>query len=194
MKQLKTVLAAVVLSGLLCVAACQADSGEAHTSIPTSDSWPSANGQLPDDVMATPGGVAYRANVHQQGIENPWPPIESETVQLERGSSTIRVQYRKSIETAAGETRNNIIYVAGYNPSHDLSLNGTLNLYIVNLPSGLVVSQIGEGSLGMPGMLASILTLDVSPGVADGEYNFEIGVEIDGQDYGTVPCILTVRQ
>jgi hypothetical protein len=35
-----------------------------------------------DDIFPTPGGVAYRANVHGPG-EEPWPPVPEKTVELE---------------------------------------------------------------------------------------------------------------
>ena len=62
----------------------------------------------PDDIVFTPSGLAYRANVHAAGKKNPWPDIESKKVVLGEGLETARVSYRDCIEIKAGETRNNL--------------------------------------------------------------------------------------
>jgi len=98
----------MMLIGLLPVTACQTDEGETHTPIPVKDMgilW--AEQEAPDDIMPAPGlGPAYRANIHQQGVENPWPPIEVSEAFLGSGSNEAHIYYRNRIETAAGETRN----------------------------------------------------------------------------------------
>ncbi|GAI32617.1 unnamed protein product, partial [marine sediment metagenome] len=84
MKKLLSIMALLVI--LLAVTACPSG-GEGHTPIPIEDWSLPAVGieEVPDDIVSTPGGIAYRANVHQQGVENPWPPIESSEVVLKSG-------------------------------------------------------------------------------------------------------------
>jgi len=36
------------------------------------------------------------------------------------------------------------------------------------------------------------LVIEISPDVQPGQYNFGIGIEIDGKDYGTIPCTINV--
>jgi hypothetical protein len=176
------IVAVALLFGLLAVASCQSGGGEVHILIPTQDLLPAVGEEAPDDIVPTSGGVAYRANVHQEGEENPWPPIESTEVTLDG----IYLSYRDHIETKAGETRNNIFSVG----QEDGFWEGSLNLYATSIPSGIELAQSICGP--SPGALDTVLIIEISPEAAPGQYTLEIGLEIDGSDYGTVPCIIEV--
>jgi hypothetical protein len=171
---------------LLAVTACPAS--ETHTTILTEDWLPPAVGvgEAPDDIVITPGGIAYRANVHHQGEENPWPSIKGSNVTLSNWFSEINLNYREHIETGAGETRNNIFRVSRESGFHE----GNLNLYAASIPSGIELTQRIGGV--MPGILLAVLVIEISPDVAPGQYSFEIGLEVNGRDYGTVPCTIEV--
>jgi len=143
--------------------------------------------ESPDDIIPTPGGWAYRANVHQQGVENPWPPIESTSIVLGSGADTLNISYRDYIETEAGGIKNNIIRAGKEGGLFD----SRLALYSVVVPAGIELSDGGRG-VGLPGTLGTILVIEISPDVTPGQYSFEIGLEIDGRDYGTVPCAIKV--
>jgi hypothetical protein len=157
--------------------------------IPVEEIYPSITGpEAPDDIMPAPGmGPAYRANIHQQGVENPWPPIDITKVTL--GSSfetdTVYVRYRDHIETEAGESRNNIVFISMGNRAVS-----SLNLYTVNLPTGIEVTE-GMRWHG-PGPVSVVLVMEIAPDVQPRQYSFGIGIEVDGKDYGTVPCTIEV--
>jgi len=70
---MKRIVAIVVLIGLL-ITGCQPSVTETHTPIPVKDlSILQREQEAPDDIMPAPGmGPAYRANIHQQGVDNPW--------------------------------------------------------------------------------------------------------------------------
>jgi hypothetical protein len=141
----------------------------------------------PDDIIPVPGGLVYRANSHQEGVENPWPPIDTTKVVISSSFKVdmVYIRYRDYIETKAGESRNNIVSVSMSNRAV-----GSPNLYTVNLPTGI---EVTEGMrLHRPGPVAVVLVMDVSPNVKTGEYSFDIGIEIDGKDYGTIPCTIEV--
>ena len=107
-----TILIAVFTVVFPLLSGCIHSSPEKRYYIPL-EAAPSQEGEeVADDVIPTPGGIAYRANVHQAGEENPWPSIESTTVQLNSGKSEMTVRYRKKIVTQAGEVRNNIFTVS----------------------------------------------------------------------------------
>ncbi len=181
----KLMIGLLALGLLLTVTACP--SGEAHTTIPTAElpiaDFPPpgtvANG-APDDILAAPGGIIYRANIHEEGEENPWPPIKITNVTLSSWFRELTVGYRDYIETRAGETRNNIFMVG-----RD---NGRLNLYATQFPLGLELTQ----TIIAGRVLFAVLVIRVAPEVAPGKYNFDIGLEINGGDYGTVPCTIEV--
>jgi len=93
--------------------------------------------------------------------------------------------YRAYIETKAGEARNNIIRVV--TPGRDIR---SLNLYASNIPNVIEVKRGMEwhGSHS----IAQVLIMEISQDVQPGQYTLEIGVEIDGKNYGKVPCIIKV--
>jgi hypothetical protein len=186
-KGFKFCIVALAFALTLGVTSCQSGRDEARSPIPTGDLLPATGEEAPDDIVFTPGGTAYRANVHQVGEENPWPPVEITMVVLVNGSSEISVWYRDYIETAAGEVRNNILEVWR---SEQPLLDSSLNLYSIDVPAGIELTDVGGSAF--PGVIATVLVIEVSPDVEPGQYAFEIGLEIDGDDYGTVPCTIEV--
>lgn len=184
MKKLITITTLVMLATLLVFTSCQSGENDIGTPIPTIETVPPVPGEeAPDDIMPVPSGPAYRANVHEVGKENPWPEIETTEVVLGSSSKEINVRYRDYIETKAGEVRNNIFYIrrqGGFWYSN-------LNFYSVDVPAGIEI--VNEMWGGLP---ATVLVIEISKDVEPGQYTFEIGLEIDGEGYGTVPCTIRV--
>lgn len=177
------VIMAIVLTALT---ACQSGDNDKHTPIPSGSLPPPAGLEAPDDIVPTPGGYAYRANVHQMGEPDKWPPIQSANVTLGSGSEALNVNYRDYIETKAGETRNNIIFLWKERGLFDEKLE----LYSVDVVEGIRLTNEGGG--GRPGILLNVLVVEISPEVAAGQYIFQIGIKVDGKDYGTIPCAVNV--
>jgi len=178
-------LTVVVFAGLLLIfPAFQGLFTPIPTATPEPPPYPSARPgpERPDDIVPTPGGPQYRANVHQEGVENPWPPIQTEEGVL---ADTVHVTYRANIETKAGKGRNNIVYVRI--PGKDIR---SINLEAINTPVGIEVKR-GIKWHG-PRTIVQVLVIEISQDVEPGQYTFEIGVEIDAKDYGTVPCTIKV--
>lgn len=184
MKKLVFVLATIML--LLLAPACE--EGETHTPIPVEDMGILiAEQEAPDDIMPAPGlGPAYRANVHQQGEENPWPPIEVSEAYLGSGSNEALICYRECIETRAGETRNNIIRATI--PGKEVD---SLTLYADDVPQSITLTDGMQWS--GPSARASVLVIEIAQDVDPGEYPLEIGLEINGKDYGTITCTIEVE-
>lgn len=188
-------LATIVIIGLLLIfPAVQnpdlftglAGKGEVREPVPARDMLPMQGGEeASDDIMPTPGGPVYRANFHQQGVENPWPPIESREVVLAGNVYSPGVTYRDYMETEVGESRNNILHIN----TGGRGIN-KLDLYTVDRPAGI---EVVEGMCWHgPGPVAVVLVIEVSQDIAPGQYTFEIGVKINGTDCGTVPCTIKV--
>jgi hypothetical protein len=120
--------------------------------------------------------------VHQAGIENPWTPIQTREEFLDENVTCV---YRAYMESEAGEARNNIIRLVA--PGRDIT---DLDLSVSDAPSGMEVKQGIEWH--GPHSIAQVLIIEISPDVHPGQYSFGIGIEIDGKDYGTVPCTIEV--
>jgi hypothetical protein len=120
-------------------------------------------------------------------VKNPWPPIPIVSANLTKGSETITVYYRPTIETKAWEIHTNIVIVI----REGAFLNDEkLTLYDVDVPEGINITR--GGGAGLPGSLGAVLVVIMEPDIAAGQYTFQIGIEIDGKDYGTVPCTVEV--
>jgi hypothetical protein len=177
------VILAIVLTALT---ACQSGNGDEYNTIPAG-SLPLPTGpEAPDDIVPTPGGFAYSANVHQMGEPDKWPSIQSANVTLGSGSEALNINYRNYIDTKAGETRNNIIFLWKEGGLFDEKLE----LYSIDVADGIRLTNGGGG--GRPGILLNVLAIEISPEVAAGQYTFQIGIEVGGKDYGTIPCTVSV--
>jgi hypothetical protein len=185
---MKKLIAIIVLIGLL-ITGCQPSVTEGRTPITTRgiSIIQNANKEAADDFVPTPGGGTYRANVHKEGVENPWLPIKSISVALGSGSDALNINYRDFIETNAGEYRNNIIRVT----KKGGHLDSKLELYSTGVPEGLELTDGGRG-VGLPGTLGAILVIEIAAYVVPGEYPLEIGLIINGKDYGTVTCTIKI--
>ena len=170
-----------LVTALLAVTACQTE--KAHIAITTQDLLPEAGEvEAPDDIVVTPGGITYRANVHSNGEDNPLSRVESTEVELDG----IYVRYRDHVATKADATRNNIFDVG-----RDGELwEGNLELYATSIPLGIEFAQSLGGAA--PGTLTTVLIIEISADAEPGQYPLEIGLEVDGEDYGTVPCTIEV--
>jgi hypothetical protein len=146
----------------------------------------------PDDIVNTPGSAAYRANVHEQGVPNRWPEVETVEIRLAAGSEAVFVRYRAEITTKAGEVRNNIITIRKESGHFETDVYLTdVELYTIGAPADLIFYHSSAG--GLPGTLAPLLVIVVPQGLSQGRYDFLIGIEIKERDYGTLPCSLTVQ-
>jgi len=67
-----------------------------------------------------------------------------------------------------------------------------VTLSSTDLPSGITVTQDWQWHYGPISKAA--LKIEISPQVKPGEYTFNINVDINGEDYGTVPCTIKVLE
>jgi hypothetical protein len=158
------------------------------TPIPTGQ-LPTHAAQSADDIIPTPGGGAYRANVTETGVKNPWPPVQVGMASWTVGKDTISVFYRSDIEAKAGEAYTDIIVVSAVKML-DRNKN-KLVLYADTVPKGITVTDAAQ-PVGTLGTLGTVLVITMSPDIATGVYTVKIGIELDGKDYGVVSCLVTV--
>lgn len=144
-------------------------------------------GQATDDIVNTPGGDAYRAGVHP----NHWPSIETVEVALGSGQDAVYLRYRSDINSAAGQTRNNILTVRKADGHFDLNAIPVLTLDTTGNPSGFNFIQSSAAEL--LGTVSALLRIEISGVVQPGQYALKIGLKIDAKDYGSVPCTVTIK-
>ena len=149
-----------------------------------------------DSVILTPGGPSYVGNTSSNNTNNyPSVTVTQATLILE-ASTQLHVGYRDTIESAQGETRYIIIslFVTGKDINNHIPQNiiTAVNVYTVSAPEGMVVSEGTQWTGGLSS--GSVLLLDVSKDVSPGKHVFNIGFLINGLDFGTVPCTLTVTK
>jgi hypothetical protein len=180
-------ISSILILSLLVISGCYIDRNGGSISSP--------DGQAADDIVTSPGlGPQYRANVHQEGVENPWLPIQTTEVVLGDSTDAVRVSYRDYVETKARQSRNNIFCI--YLPNVDVNMNleaMSVSLKAVNLAAGITVTQGEEWHGADPARQSKVvLEIEISQQVEPGEYKIEVSVGIDGKDYGQVPCTIRV--
>ncbi len=158
--------------------------------LPLAGTPPTNLSEAPDDIVITPGGDAYRANVHEQGVPDKWPEVQTVETRMDAATGAILVRYRSNVTTKAGQIRNNLLNVWSVLGLTVDFVPHTIALYTVGAPSALEFLQGSAG--GLPGSLATLLVIEIPKTLASGRYQFAIGVVLDGKDYGALPCTVEV--
>lgn len=162
------------MAALLVVSACQRA--------------PTVPGQAADDIVPAPGlGPTYRANIQQQGVKNPWPPIQSAEVAL---GDNVFLSYRVLIDMNRGEAGNDIIWVR--TPSDNITGSPEVELEVIGPPPGFEVKQ--EKIYAGPRAMKQLLVIKVSRNARPGQYDLQMKVVVNGKDYGEIPfTVVLVR-
>jgi hypothetical protein len=166
----KKLVVIMTLIGILLLSSCAG-----NTPIP-SGTLPTSAAQAPDDIISSPGGAIYRANVTQEGETNPWPRIPTGIRGWSVGWDTISVYYRPEIASKPGESHTNIIVVT-HNTNLDTTKN-KLELYAVKVPKGITLTDTHNTAVTIPGTVGTVLVVTTSPGLAVGNYSFKITLAV----------------
>jgi hypothetical protein len=162
----------------------------AHELVPLSmDTLPANITESPDDIVFTPGGETYRANVHEQGVADRWPSVDTVEINMVNRWDSIYTRYRSSIVTKPGEIRNDILIMRKEKSSF-LGNQVTVELFTTGAPPGMIFSQANDS--GLPGTIAAVLNIRIPQDIQPGFYSFNIDLEIDGLPYGSLPCTIEV--
>lgn len=105
-------------------------------------------------------------------------PIKTSLVDIGYPNDTVKINYRDSITTVAGTTRNNLLSIRRGGVMQNLEVAA------VSVSAGITVTQV----------TVSYFTIGISSSVSPGEYTFEFNVKIDGKEYGNIPCTIMVTQ
>ena len=156
---------------------------------------PGTPGAANDDIVSAPGGFTYRASIHQQGQPD-WPPVQGSETALSTPLGYIGIGYRSYIETLAGETRNNVIYLDANN-APEIADPIQVDYHPVGLPDGitLVRGMQGYGGIGGQDRKSSrvVLVTQIAPTVKPGDYPFLIQLEYEGEIFGSLPVTVRVK-
>jgi hypothetical protein len=177
-------LVSLILLGALMAGACQI-APQAPSEIPKAD-MPTREATY-DDIMPTPGGPAYRANVIQAGEASPLQPVSVTSVVLGTDSSAPTLTYRNSINSKPGQIRFNILSVRYPNV-----MAVTANFRLVSAPASMQVSNVMDWH--GPFTQATILMMSIPDSIKDGSYTMEIAVTVNGKDYQNVSSVINVAK
>ena len=99
----------------------------------------------------------------------------------------MQLNYRATIDTKAGQTRNNIFRLYG---TDILTMQGVSAVFEpVNLPSGF---EANEAQTPISPTTTAAMNIQISPQVKPGSYTIQVSVQIGGKDYGQVTSTVTV--
>jgi len=194
-KRIFFTLVVFILLFPLAFSAC-GKTGQVTVPVPTATDWVPTFGaaQNSDDIILTPGGPAYAGNTFSANTTKPLTPVSIAQVTLSQNSTQANISYRAVIESQKPSIRNNIInvYLTGQNINYNEPTNAVqgLSLSTIDLPVGVTVSE----GLQLPSLLStsSVLVFNITADAQVGTFKFEIGLVINGVDFGTLPCTLTV--
>jgi hypothetical protein len=192
-KNIFITLVTFILLFSLVLSACSKPS---QVPVPTATNWVPAfeEAQASDDIIITPGGPTYAGNISSANTTKPLTPVSMVQATLSQNATFAHITYRAVIESQKPATRNNIITVFLTGKSIDLSQPANavqgLSLYTLDLPRGVTITE----GMQLPGSLStsSVLVLNITEDAKAGKHEFEIGLVINGIDFGTLPCTLTV--
>ena len=159
-----------------------------------------------DDLVATPDGYAYRANCYQvdsvdnsggesrawlKGVPVIMNPIEDTTVTIGCLNDTAQITYRDIIGTHSNKTRNNIFSLYLSEAAID-----TVSITWASLPSGINVVHYSESYWYFLSAhrYQSIYKIEIGPDVKPGQYTINFEITINGKKYGSIPCVIAVKQ
>ena len=145
---------------------------------------------VPDEITPTPGGDAYRANVHEQGVPDRWPQIDTVETRITANSDAVIVRYRNEIVTKSGEIRNNLLYMRKEAGQFDFQSPNVVHVYTIGAPQSLRFSREVGG--GLPGSLVEILVIEIPPEMAAGTYHFDIVIALNDVLYDPLSCTIAI--
>jgi hypothetical protein len=194
-----------ILSGLgivlmMCLApvltACGADVPvQGEVVLPSLENWTPPEPVSGDSVLLLPSSPSYVGNTSSQNPNN-YPYVKIAQATLTKEDTQAHISYRQVIESPNNEKRYNIItlFLTGknLNTSDPQNSVAAISIYTVSVPEGLVISDAIQwtGSLSS----GSILQYEIPESLPAGKYKYEIGFIINGIDFGTLPCTLTITK
>ncbi|MFH1016160.1 MAG: hypothetical protein V1771_04095 [Chloroflexota bacterium] len=105
------------------------------------------------------------------------------------------IRYRSYIETAAGQTRNNIIGLDARN-APEIADPLQITYRPEGLPDGIAIERGQQmyGGIGGQDKKGSrvALKINIAPDVKPGEYSFAIHLDYEGKGLGSLPCTVKV--
>jgi hypothetical protein len=189
-------LFSVLILGLTCGCVSGNTTLSTTTSTSTTSAITTTSTNPPyDEAEVTPGGWRYRADFTQYNL----PRVQQDDVIIGVVPNRCEIIYRSNISTPAGETRTNIFFITLLDVSNIAPSTSVTpiqaNLTAVNLPAGLIFTSDGEGTESDPWRSCQVLThIQIDKSLKPGGYSFQFDVNINGIDYGRIPCAIEIVQ
>jgi hypothetical protein len=144
--------------------------------------------ERPDDVLQLAHGLAYRADLGDDGWTKFPPVIKQESVELRPRSNVITIKYRKDIEVEQGQRANIIFYIQTLIDQQPM----TVEIKPLGLPEGMTNRVIERWRESDRGFSQGALQIQVSRKMVVNMYQFEFRINVNGEDCGTLPCTIKV--
>jgi hypothetical protein len=189
-----TLFTALIL-GLTCGCISGNPTSSTTTAVTTSSTATTSATPPYDEAEITPGGWRYRADFTQYNL----PRVQQDDVTIGVVPYRCEIMYRSSINTPAGEIRTNIFFITLLDVSNIAPSTSVTpiqaNLTAVNLPAGLIYTSDGEGTESDPWRACEVLThIQIGKNLKPGGYSFQFDVNVNGTDYGQIPCAIEIVQ
>ena len=153
-------------------------------------------GQKADDIVSVPGaGPQYRANVHQAGVKNPWPTIDSTKVTLGNPEFPALLTYRSEFSVKPGSTVNNIVDVFLPAVDSDSFTDHRVDVVIspVDFPTGIEATVVSRWYGPDPARHCRIVVeFRTGQELGQNQYSVLLDIQIDQVYYGRIQVDIDV--
>ena len=197
-----TILSGLCVVLILCLASVLAACGgnsdvpvQGQVMLPVLENWEPGEPVAGDSVLLLPSSPSYVGNTSSQNPNN-FPSVKITQATLTSETTQAHISYRQIIEGPNNENRYNIItvYLTGkdLNTKDPQNTIAAITVYTVSVPEGLVISDAIQWTGGLSS--GSILQYEIPESLPAGKYKYEIGIIINGTDFGTLPCTLAITE
>ena len=162
---------------------------------PNADKWAPGEPVAGDSIVLFDSGPSYVGN-SASANKNNYPSVVISQAVLTHDVFQLHVSYRADIEGPKGETRYDIIYL--FLTGKDLNTSSPQNsitavkIYTTSVPEGLKITEATQWTGDLSS--GSILMLDFTAGLSAGKHKLDLGIFVNGIDFGTLPCTLNVTK
>ncbi len=157
------------------------------------EGWTPGDVENSESIVVTPGGPSYAGNTAGAGTK-PLDSVKITQATLTVGTTHAYISYRETMESFRSATHPNIInvFLAGKTINHSTPSNpiSNITLYTVGAPKYMSIACVMQWTGGLSS--SEVLMFQTSEKMSTGKHTFDLGIIVDGVDFGTVPCTVDV--
>ena len=142
-----------------------------------------------ESIVETPGGPGYAGNIPGTA-DKPLDPVEVKKMTLVKDGIEVNISYRETLKIWRSDYRYNIFNISPAGKTVFSPGENNISLYTIGAPKYMSICCARQWSNGITSSL--VLFFQASEKISTGKHKFEIGIMVNGVDFGTVPCTVEI--